>query len=129
MTIAPLIAVVDDDESLRRSMARVLKAAGFELATFASAEDLLADQRLDRFDMFIVDFQLGGMSGFELRERLSATGMSTPTIIMTARDERELFLSEHPTRGADMLRKSDPAERLLSMLRERLELPAAEGSR
>lgn len=129
MTIAPLIAVVDDDGSLRRSMARVLKAAGFEPATFASAEDLLADQRLERFDMFIVDLQLGGMSGFELRERLSATGMSTPTIIMTARDERELFLSEHPTRGADMLRKSDPAERLLSMLRERLELPAAEGSR
>ncbi|MGB3313964.1 MAG: response regulator [Albidovulum sp.] len=118
--IAPLIAVVDDDESLRRSVARLLQASGFRSKTYDSAESLLADPHRSRFDCLIVDVQLNGMSGIGLRERLSSAGVKTPVILMTAREVREEQGPAYGSPGAAVLRKSDPGEKLLAMLRETL---------
>lgn len=123
-----MIAVVDDDESVRRSLARFLKASGFQSVTYRSAEVLLADLERRQFDCLIVDLQLGGMSGIELHERLTSAGANTPMILITARDERELNLSEAQAHGTVVLHKSDPGDALLAKLHQVLSRPASKNA-
>lgn len=84
---APCVAVVDDDESMCRSLARLLRASGIRSKLFSSAESFLQDQECPHFACLILDVHLGGMSGIELQERLATTGSSTPVIFITAHDE------------------------------------------
>lgn len=72
----PLIAVVNDDESLCRSVARPLQASGFQTVTYRSAEAFLKDKQHPRFHCLIVDIRLGGMSGIDLREQLSSKNLA-----------------------------------------------------
>ncbi|WP_409559365.1 response regulator, partial [Accumulibacter sp.] len=62
------VAVVDDDDELRRSFARLLRASGMQPVTYASAEALLADSMRPQFDCLVLDVQLPGMSGLDLQE-------------------------------------------------------------
>lgn len=115
-----VIAVIDDDESVRRSLSRLLKAAGFQSAVFRSAEAFLADPQHPRFDCLIVDLQLGGMSGTDLQEQLKSAGVNIPMILMTAREEKELGRLALHLHGAALMRKSDPGEALLGTIRRML---------
>jgi FixJ family two-component response regulator len=81
------IAVIDDDESFCRSLARLLRAAHYQPVLYASAETFLADEKCPRFDCLLVDVALGGMSGLELGRRLAAVGRTTPVIFITAHDD------------------------------------------
>jgi FixJ family two-component response regulator len=83
------IAVVDDDESQCRSLARLLRAAGMDAATYPSAEAFLADPLHAGYDGLILDVQLGGISGIELQRQLVDSGETTPIIFITAHDEPE----------------------------------------
>ena len=84
-----LIAVVDDDESQCRSLARLLRASGMDAATYPSAEAFLADPLHSGYDGLILDVQLGGISGIELQRHLVDSGETTPIIFITAHDEIE----------------------------------------
>jgi len=81
----PVIAVVDDDESVRESLAGLAESAGYETALFDSAEEFLnsARHRTD-LDCLILDVRLPAMSGVELHNRLTAAGWFVPTIFITA---------------------------------------------
>ena len=81
------VAVVDDDENLCRSFARLLRAAGMQPITYPSAEAFLADTKHPQFDCLVPDIQLTGMSGLELQRQLAAIGTAAPTIFMTAHDD------------------------------------------
>jgi FixJ family two-component response regulator len=81
------VAVVDDDDSLRRSYGRWLRAAGFLPVEYRSAEDFLGDRRRPGFECLILDIRLPGMSGIELRRRLAAVRDPTPVVYVTAHDE------------------------------------------
>jgi FixJ family two-component response regulator len=81
------VGVVDDDESTRRAVARLLRAAGMSAVTYASAEALRADIEPPRFSCLVLDIQLPGMSGIELRNRLANEGSTTPVIFVTAHDD------------------------------------------
>ena len=83
------IAVVDDDASIARAFARLLRSVGYEPITYASAEAFLDDTRRPRFECLVLDFQLEGISGPELCRRLGAVNDSTPVLLITARDEPE----------------------------------------
>jgi FixJ family two-component response regulator len=81
----PVIAVVDDDESVRESLASLAESVGYEVALFASAEDFLqAAPHLNDLDCLILDVRLPGMSGVELHAQLTSRGRSIPTIFITA---------------------------------------------
>ena len=112
----PLIAVVDDDQSVGCSLARFLKASGFQSVHFRSAEIFLADLQRPRFDCLIVDLQLDGMSGMDLREQLESAGENIPIIFVTARDEDEVNRLALQVPGSTFLRKSDPGEAILAAL-------------
>ena len=65
----PIIAVVDDDEDIRKSLRRLLRSAGFEAITFASAEDYLASISEFSAACLILDVRLPGQSGIALHQR------------------------------------------------------------
>ena len=81
------VAVVDDDDELRRSFARLLRASGMQPVTYASAEALLADTMRPPFDCLVLDIQLPGMSGLDLQEQLNALAPGTPVVFITAYDD------------------------------------------
>jgi FixJ family two-component response regulator len=80
----PLIACVEDDESARDALEGFLKAFGFALEIFSSAEEFLKSERLDEASCLITDLHLGGMSGLQLQSRLAASGSHIPVIVITA---------------------------------------------
>lgn len=84
------VAIIDDDESLCRSLARVLRASGMRPECYFSAEAFLEDGRGEDFDCLILDVNLGGMSGIELQERLAESGSPRPVIFITAHDDPDM---------------------------------------
>jgi signal transduction histidine kinase len=83
----PLVAVVDDDESIRETTQDLLDSAGFRAATFPSAEALLASVPVDAISCLIADMRMPGMSGLALHQRLADSGSSVPTVLITAYPE------------------------------------------
>ncbi len=115
------VAVVDDDESLCRSLARLLRASGIHAVTYLSAEAFLDDSQRCEFDCLVLDVQLGGMSGIELNQRLAASDSTTPVIFLTAYEEPDVGWSAlHPPCVA-YLRKTEPAEVVLATIRQAVE--------
>ena len=111
------VAVVDDDQSVCRSFARLLRAAGIQPITYASAEALLADTKRPRFDCMVLDVQLGGMSGIELGRKLAAEGNLAPIIFVTAHDDPETRLEAEAAGCAAYFRKNDSGDDVLEAIR------------
>ena len=114
----PRIAIVDDDTSHSRALARLLRAAGMEALTFPSAEDFLMASSLGRTaDCLVLDIQLGGMSGFDLQRHLAADPDAPPVVFLTAHAEPET-IARAAESGCAYVRKIEPADRLLAAIRE-----------
>jgi len=118
---APLIAVVDDDDSLCRSVARFLRASGYRCVTYGSAEAFLDDEGRSLVDCLVVDVQLDGMSGTELLQRLPSAGLRMPVVLMTARSGGPEDGTDDLGHGAVTIRKSDSGEQLLRVVRDALD--------
>jgi FixJ family two-component response regulator len=85
----PLVAIVDDDESMRDTTRDLLESAGYLAATFTSAASFLKSRRRKSVACLIADVRLGEMTGLELHQHLVASNQAVPTILMTAyQDER-----------------------------------------
>ncbi|HYE93840.1 MAG TPA: response regulator [Terriglobales bacterium] len=82
MSLVPLIAIVDDDPSVRRSLHRLVRSAGYAVETFASAREYLEWLPRGRAACVVLDVHMEQMSGLELEERLSS-----PVVFMTAHDD------------------------------------------
>jgi FixJ family two-component response regulator len=82
-----VVILVEDDAGLRGALERVLRAAGFEAQSYASAEAALADHRLEWADCLVVDLNLPAMSGLDLVDRVRKHGVTVPTVLITAHDE------------------------------------------
>jgi FixJ family two-component response regulator len=102
---SPTICIVDDDESLLRALRRLLGASGFDVATFVSAEEFLLSTRRDEAACLVLDLHLGGLSGFELHERLVAAGTRIPVVMITARDDAPTRERARRAGVVDYLRK------------------------
>jgi FixJ family two-component response regulator len=80
----PLISVVDDDQSVRESLARLIRSVGFQVRIFGSAEEFLSAGHGRRADCLILDIRMPGMNGLELQQALSVTDRELPIIFITA---------------------------------------------
>ena len=92
--MAPLISIVDDDISVRKSLDRLIRSAGMEVRVFASAEEFLISAHPRKADLLIMDVQLPGMSGTELLRHLSIHNYKVPVIFITAHGSDECAKSE-----------------------------------
>ena len=84
MSQTPLIAIVDDDASVREAIQGLLEASGFAADVFSSAEEFLRSERLNDTACLITDVRLPGMSGLQLQNHLSVSGSRIPVIVITA---------------------------------------------
>jgi FixJ family two-component response regulator len=80
----PLVAVIDDDESVRESLPDLLQQFGYPARAYASAEEFLAAGQLDHMGCLILDIMLPGMSGPDLHQELTRSGRDIPIIYITA---------------------------------------------
>ena len=112
------VAVVDDDESVCRSFARLLRASGIQAVTYSSAEAFLADSKRPQFDCMVFDVQLGGMSGIELASALTSSAVRrAPIIYITAHDDPETRASAEATGCAAYFRKNESGADVLDAIR------------
>jgi FixJ family two-component response regulator len=109
----PMVSIVDDDASLRRSLRNLLMSAGLSVETFESAEVFLESGSLDRTGCLVLDLRMPGMGGLGLLRRLAESGARIPVIILTAHGDDDMrqrtlqvgataFL-EKPVRGPALL--------------------------
>jgi FixJ family two-component response regulator len=117
------VGLVDDDESLLRSLARLLRAAGMLPITYASAEAFRADLKRPQFDCLVLDVQLPGMSGIDLRDQLVAEGATTPVLFVTAHDDPQARTSALAGPCAGYFRKTDAGSEILGAIRRAVPLP------
>lgn len=114
------IAIIDDDESLRRALGRVLRARGFETEEFASAEELLASPAGLGADCLLLDIDLPGMSGLELCSHFALWPEPPPVILITGaanvhteRMARALDAAEHLSKPVEAMVLVAAVERAL----------------
>lgn len=86
MNKMPLVAIVDDELSVRRALERLLRSAGFEVRTFASGTAFLLAVQTHPVDCVVLDLHMSEMNGFEVQATLMRTGRWLPIIIMTGHD-------------------------------------------
>jgi FixJ family two-component response regulator len=84
MPTAPLISIVDDDDSLRNSLNNLLRSVGYRLADFPSAEEFLNSSELHDTACLILDVRMPGMSGLDLQRQLVANNSRIPIIFITS---------------------------------------------
>jgi FixJ family two-component response regulator len=90
MAMRPLIAVVDDEESIRLALARLLRASSYEVSTYASGQEFLTSLQTSRPQCVLLDFQMPDMTGRDVQRALTLAKVSLPVIIVTAYDQPSL---------------------------------------
>ena len=113
---APVIAIVDDDESFRQALERFLGTFAFRVRTFASGEEFLQSSELGRVACLLLDLAMPGMSGLELTQQLRARGLQIPTVFVTAHADEEVEQHLLAAGAIAMLPKPVDQERLLRLV-------------
>jgi FixJ family two-component response regulator len=84
------VYIVDDDESVRTALSRLMRSAGIESRAYESSERFLAEVRNEGYACILVDMTMPRMSGMELIARLKEKGITNPVIALSARDDDEI---------------------------------------
>ena len=126
----PLIHVVDDDESLRNALLRLLDASGLTVRGYASAGDFLLQPQEDRPGCLVLDLNMpGGPSGLELQAALQRLGIELPVIFLTGYGDLPSSVRALKAGAVDFLAKPVTRDTLLDAVRRALALDAEQRSR
>jgi len=118
----PLVAVVDDDESVREALQSLLRSAGYCAEGFDSAEAFLLSGRLPEMDCLILDVKMPGMGGMALQEMLERIKPPLPTVFLTAHGDEATRRQAAHLGAVGFLRKPCSDEELLNTVRLALEV-------
>jgi FixJ family two-component response regulator len=113
---APLISIIDDDESVRVATACLLRSLGYRAHTFASADEFLESPHVGEAACLIVDVQMPKTSGIELKHILRAKGIATPIIFITAFPEERVRAKALDDASSAMLSKPFDSRVLIECL-------------
>jgi FixJ family two-component response regulator len=120
MSETPLIHVVDDDESLRTAVLRLLDAAGYEAIGYASTGDFLLDPPPDRPGCLVLDVRMPGPSGLDLQAALQRQGVTLPVVFLTGYADVASTLQAMKAGAVDFLAKPVDRDTLFDALRRAL---------
>ena len=126
MSRPPLIHVVDDDESLRTALLRLLEAAGFEARGHASTGAFLLDPVTDRPGCVLLDVRLEGPSGFDLHEAFDRHGITLPVVFLTGHADVASSVRALKAGAVDFLTKPVERTTLLEAIERALTKDAAQ---
>ena len=116
----PIVYVVDDDDSLRTAVSRLLRAAGFVVRDFASGPEFLAAQRDDAPSCLLMDVRMPGPSGLDLQRSLSVEEAAPPIVFLTGHGDVAMSVHAMKAGAIDFLTKPVRREPLLKAVRDAL---------
>jgi FixJ family two-component response regulator len=116
-----LIAIVDDDDSMRGALHGLLRAVGLPAIAFASAEEFLNSGQQHQTACLIADIRMPGMSGLDLQARLNSERCRIPTIFITAHGDAKMRLQALREGAVEFLSKPFDDEALIESVRAALE--------
>lgn len=125
MPEAALIAVVDDDKSIRNAMQDLLHAAGYSTSTFGNATSFLDSPVRASAACVVADMRMPGMTGLQLHEHLATSGIEMPIVIITAHPEELTRERAHAAGITCILTKPFAPDELLECVRKALAKPRA----
>jgi FixJ family two-component response regulator len=120
-TTPKIVAIVDDDDSMRSAVQGLLEAVDLPAQAFASAEDFLSSGKQHDTACLIADIRMPGMSGLELQATLKAQRCSVPIIFITAHGDEKMRLQARRAGAVEFLSKPFDNEVLLDSVRAALE--------
>jgi FixJ family two-component response regulator len=116
-----LVAIVDDDESIRSALQGLMKEAGLPAQSFASAEEFLESGQVHETVCLIVDIRMPGMSGLELQARLNDDHHRIPIVFITAHGDEKMRMRALRAGAVEFLAKPFDEEALLHCVRVAVE--------
>src|SRR6202048_3532110 len=116
-----LVAIVDDDDSMRGALQGLLKATGLPARSFASAEEFLKSGQQHETACLIADIRMLGMSGLELQAKLNAERCRIPIIFVTAHGDEKMRMQALRAGAVEFMAKPFDDEALLASVRAALE--------
>ena len=117
----PLVFVLDDDPSVRRSLARLIRSVGFEARTFASASEFLARDLSRPPSCLVVDVRMPGQSGLDLQDALCADGWTAPIVMITGHGSVPMSVRAMRSGAVNFLQKPFEDQAILDAIREAIE--------
>lgn len=112
----PLIAIVDDEEAIRRALTRLMDSEGMSVETFKGGAEFLESLEIRRPDCVVLDLHMPRVSGFEVLSELSKRSASIPVVAITGRDSNETYERAMAGGARAYLRKPVDGEELLAAL-------------
>jgi FixJ family two-component response regulator len=116
-----VVRVVDDDESIRRSVSGLLRSVGLSVITYGSAQDFLASDRSDTPGCLVLDVHLPGLSGLDLQSELAGTDRALPVIFLTGLGDIPMTVRAMKGGAVEFLTKPLDASALLKAIRHAIE--------
>lgn len=115
------VAVIDDDDDGRRSLARLLEVAGFEVDQWSTATDFLRDADPMRYGCAVVDLRMPGLSGKQLQDRLNERGENLPLVFLSSFGTVPVSVAAMKDGAVDFLEKPQDPERTLQAVSTAIE--------
>lgn len=116
-----MIAVVDDDPSVRVGLQRLIRSMGWQAETFASALEFLDRSRTDPPSCLVLDLQLPGLSGLDLQKQMAEAGLETPIVFLTGHGNIPASVRAMKAGATEFLTKPVDEQDLLKAIREAVE--------
>lgn len=119
--LRPVVFVIDDDSSVRKSLSRLLRSLGFDVETFVSAEQFLERRYHEGIGCIVLDVQMPGLSGMKLQDELNKADYSMPIIFITGHGDIGMGVQAMKKGAADFFTKPFDDEDFLQALKKAIE--------
>ena len=116
-----LVAIVDDDPSVRRGLQRLIRSAGWKVETFASAQEFLDRPLAISPNCLVLDLQLPGLSGLDLQQRMADLGLDIPVVFLTGQGNIPASVKAMKAGAIEFLTKPVDEQNLLKAIQEAIE--------
>ena len=118
----PVVFVVDDDDSVRASLERLIRSAGFTVKTFASANQFLKSERPDVPGCLVLDVKLPGLGGLDLQQRLAESDLAIPIVFITGHGDIPMSVRAIKAGAVEFLTKPFRDQDLLDAINQAIQL-------
>lgn len=118
---SPVIAIVDDDPSVREGLHSLIRSAGWRAEMFASAQDFLARHATEALSCLVLDLQLPGLSGLDLQKRMAEVALQIPIVFLTGHGDIPASVQAMKAGAIEFLTKPVDEEDLLRAIQEAIE--------
>lgn len=119
--LEPMIFVVDDDESIRKALKRLVNSMGLSVETFATAQEFLSRERYEGPSCLVLDIRMPGLSGLELQEELAEADIVLPVIFITGHGNVPMSVRAMKAGAVDFLEKPFDDQVLLNLIQKAID--------